>query len=465
MGCGKLPKNNLRWLVLLIFVSLSCNLATEFDDELSFEGSEEDDQTDGSTNRSSGPNPDDGDELQPQITSDQTGPLSAIETKWDLWSSGETLLRGANIWQAVVIPELDGLEFKGDGHVGPPYTQHDFDRLAEFGANYVTVSGPGLFTEDPPFTPDQEVIDYMDHLLNMIAEADLFAIIAFRTGPGRSEYTLCCGGESYFDGYFNDTVWEDESAQEAWVEMWRFTAERYHYNPIVIGYKLMVEPNSEAVFFDVYEPEEFYPEHRGSSYDWNEFFPRIVEGIRSVDPDTPILVNGMGFSAIHWLPYLEPTDSKNIVYVAHQYAPFEQYTHQLPGGQNTYPGNFDLDWDESEDDFNRQWLEELLSSVDDFVDKFQVPVTIDEFGVNRWVPGAAVYMNDLMDLLENRGINYSLWEWQTSWSDFRLDVNDMDFRLGPDPENLSEVENDLYRTITNYWSRNAVRPSNVPWTQ
>ena len=64
------------------------------------------------------------------------------------------------------------------------------------------------------------------------------------TGPGRAEWGLCCFGDDYYDGYFNDTMWTDPAARDAWVEMWRFTAERYRDNPIVAGYKLMVEPNA-----------------------------------------------------------------------------------------------------------------------------------------------------------------------------------------------------------------------------
>ena len=174
-----------------------------------------------------------------ESSQDQPGELLPVEIpdyamgdKFSLWVDGPHL-RGANIWQSIVIPDLDGLEFKGSGPVGPPYFQEDFDHLAELGANYVSISGPGLFTEEPPFQVDAGAVANLDHLLAMIAEADMFATIGFRTGPGRSEYNLCCSGDRYFRGYFNDTVWEDQTAQDAWVEMWRFTAERYEQNPIV----------------------------------------------------------------------------------------------------------------------------------------------------------------------------------------------------------------------------------------
>jgi hypothetical protein len=72
-------------------------------------------------------------------------------------------------------------------------------------------------------------------------------------------------------------------------------------------------------------------------------------------------------------------------------------------------------------------------------------------------------MGDIMALFEERGLNHSLWEWQTSWADFRLEVHDMDFRLGIDPESRTETGSDLFDTITGYWGRNSVRPSNTPW--
>ncbi len=386
---------------------------------------------------------------------------SAAGDKWSLWVDGPHL-RGANIWQAVVIPELDGPEFKGPGPVGPPYTQQDFDRLAALGANYVSISGPGLFTETPPFAVDPGIQAHLDQLLTMIANADMFATIGFRTGPGRSEFTLCCEGDSYFEGYFNDSMWEDRAAQDAWVEMWRYTAQRYKDNPIVVGYKLMVEPNAAGVFLDIYDPTEFYPAHAGTLYDWNQLYPRIVAAIREVDPSTPLLVGGMGWSGVAWLPFLQHIDDPKTVYVVHQYAPQEEYTHQEPGAGHTYPGMLDLDWDGQADRFDRAWLDNLLSPVGTFMARYGAPVAVDEYGVNRWAPGGAEFMNDEMALFEQQGVNYALWEWQTSWAPFAGEVHDMNYLLGPDPDNhTARAPNALLEVIKKYWALNTARPSTM----
>ncbi|HIP96008.1 MAG TPA: hypothetical protein EYH32_02200, partial [Anaerolineae bacterium] len=231
--------------------------------------------------------------------------------KWALWTGG-TQLRGANIYQRRVYPALDGTDFMGPGPVGPPYTQQDFDNLAAMGANYVNISHPGLFTETAPYTLDTGIQDNLDSLLDMIAQADMFAVITFRTGPGRSEFWTFWGEDNISDpqegwfapSYYNNRVWGEQTAQDAWVEMWRYTAQRYKDNPIVVGYDLMCEPNSNEVGdfpagdpLDVWDPEEFYTQYGGTLYDWNQLYPRITTAIREVDPNTPILIGGMAYSA------------------------------------------------------------------------------------------------------------------------------------------------------------------------
>ncbi len=383
------------------------------------------------------------------------------EDKMSLWTN--TQLRGANIWQRIVVPDLDGPEFLGDGYIGPPYTQADFNELAALGANYVNFSHPGLFTERPPYVLDEQVQANLDHMIEMAANADLFVVVTFRTGPGRSDFTFYRDGAGdWFDSdLLIESVWNDPAAQDAWVEMWRYTAERYRDNPVVVGYDLMCEPNANDVALGLYDPQEFYPQYAGSLYDWNQFYPRIVAGIREADGETPILVSGMGWGAVRWLPYLQVVDDPRIVYAAHQYEPQEGYTHQdPPPARNAYPGRFDLDWDGQPDVFDRAWLEGFLSTLSDFQQEQGVPVAVNEFGVIRWVPGAADFMRDEMDIFETFGINYALWVWNPpAWAPWTESVTDFNFRYGPDPDNTTPVDNDLLAVIQEFWSRNTIRPS------
>jgi hypothetical protein len=388
----------------------------------------------------------------------QAGP---VVDKWSLWTDG-TQLRGANIWQHVVVPWVDGDEFLGDGHVGPPFVQEDLDRLAAMGANYVNISGPGLFTEKPPYVLDEAVAAHLDNLLAMVAQADLFAVITARTGPGRSDFTFYWDESADWGdaSLLNDDVWLKQDAQDAWVEMWRYTAERYRDNPVVVGYDLMCEPNGPGRLLEIWNGEDFYPAYAGTLYDWNQLYPRIVQAIRQVDPDTPILISAMGWGSVRWLPFLEPVDDPRTVYMVHQYEPQEDYTHQEPSGQNTYPGEFDLNWDGAPDVFDRAWLDGYLSIIDDFKARYGVPVAVNEYGVERWAPGAADFMRDSMDLFEQRGMNHAFWAWSALWPPYSH-IDGMNYLRGPDPDDHTDLTtSDLIDVIREYWGRNTIRPSN-----
>ncbi|RME87395.1 MAG: hypothetical protein D6770_09430, partial [Anaerolineae bacterium] len=388
-------------------------------------------------------------------------PTTPPADEWSLWVDG-THLRGANIYQRRVFDELDE-GFLGPGPLGPPYTQADFDALAAAGANYVNLSVPGLFTVQPPYEPDPDVVATVDRLLEMAASADLYVVLSARTGPLRSEFSILRDGAGDWFGYeyLIEKVWEDTEAQAAWAAMWRYTAERYRDNPIVIGYDLMVEPNSNDIL-DIWDPDEFYRQYGGTTYDWNTWYPPIVQAIREVDPDTPILVGGMGYSGLEWLPYLQPVDDPRVVYTFHQYEPFV-YTHQEPGEglTNTYPGRFDADWDEEAEDVNRAWLDSFFALGDLYAAQYGVPLAVNECGVMRWEPGAADFMRDQLDLFERRGWNVAVWMWYPDWPPLATPDGDHDFnfRFGPDPANLTPTSNDLFAVYREFWSHNTLRPS------
>lgn len=404
----------------------------------------------------------------PSVESTESAADQRIEmTRWDLWSSGKVMLRGINIHQRLIYEGWDDPEQYGESPVGPPFAQEDLDQLAALGANYVNISHPGLFSEEPPFELNEDSQANLDRLLDMIAQADMFAVISFRTGPGRSEFSFMgvSDDDPFGQSHLNDTVWENQAAQDAWADMWKYTANRYRDNNVVVGYDLMVEPNANAVFFDQYWPPDFYSAYANTLYDWNQFYPHIVAAIREVDPDTPILVGAMSWSQVDWLPYLKPTDDPHTVYTFHQYAPHD-YTHQSPDEQGnlpiTYPGELDLDWDGEVDDLDRDWLIGLLSPVSEFRSTYGVPVAVNEYGVMRFEPGAAEYLSDLMALLEGLGVNHALWAWTPAYLLRYGDMQEFEYRLGPDMENLTEpVSNELLDVIVSNWKQNAIRPSRV----
>ena len=387
--------------------------------------------------------------------------MNSMEYKWQLWRNGPKL-RGANIWQRIRVPSDEN--YLGDEYIGPPYTLEDFTRLAKLGANYVNLSIPGLFTEKPPYGVDENAVAHLDQLLELVAQADLFAVISFRTGPGRSDFTFYRDGAGvwYPADLLIETVWTDQAAQNAWADMWQYAAERYRNHPNVVGYTLMVEPNADEVALDLYDPAEFYPTYANTLYDWNRFYPPLVQAIRQVDPNTPILLSGMGWASVLWLPYLQPIADPHLVFVVDQYAPFV-YTHQSPQENYGYPGQFDLNWDNQPDQFDWNWMASYLERLPTYQQTHPGPQAVNEFGVARWAPQADDFLTDQINYFETQQMNYAVWVWDSSYGPWQTwGSKAMNYLFGPDPNNFSEVPNDLFDVLHNAWSSNTLRPSNYP---
>jgi hypothetical protein len=380
----------------------------------------------------------------------------AVADKFSLWNGGARL-RGANIVQRRVYPELDGPNFMGPGPLGPPYTQDDFNQLAALGANLVDLSHTGLFTVGPPYIVDEEAQANLDRLIAMAAQANLFVVITFRSGPGRSEFDLI--GRDWLPAkYINDAVWSDQAAQDAWASMWQYTANRYKDNATVIGYDLMCEPDVTIVL-NVFDQDEFTLDYGGTTYDWNTLYPRLTTAIRAVDTQTPILVGAESFSNVSWLPHLVPSGDPRTVYTVHFYSPMT-YTHQAAPRNLSYPGMMPVDDGGPQQMVDAAWLSGQLQPARDFAAAHGVPVAVNEFGVQRYQPGAAAYLTDVLAALESSNVNHALWLWSTSWGP-QAEVDDFDLKHGTDPANHAAVPgNALVQAVQTVWARNVLRPSN-----
>ncbi|MBZ0284521.1 MAG: glycoside hydrolase family 5 protein [Anaerolineae bacterium] len=380
--------------------------------------------------------------------------------KMTLWNSGTTQLRGADFFQRIRYEEVDGPDFLGSDYIGPPATQADFDQLAGLGANYVNLSIPGIYHIEPPYNLDVDAQANLDSLLDMVKNANMFAVISFRTGPGRSDFTF------YPDvlppensDLLIETVWTEQAAQDAWVAMWRHTAERYEGNPVVAGYDLMVEPNSSGLL-EIYDPVEFANLYGGSLYDWKQLEPRLIDAVRDFDDDTPILLSNNGWNGLYWLSDTYISADPRVVYTAHNYEPFTYSNQWYDSPMLTYPGTFDADGDGNSEVVNKAWQENWYAdTLDVFLQAHDVPVAINELGVTRWSPGAATYLADQISIIESSGLNHAIWMFHSNWQPFKDGDNAFDFLLGPNPSNTYNVSSSaLLTVIKQNWAKNTIRP-------
>jgi aryl-phospho-beta-D-glucosidase BglC (GH1 family) len=355
--------------------------------------------------------------------------------KWELWNRG-TQLRGAVIHYCRYAENDICLEF---------LTKQDLDDLRSHGANLIHASIPGIYTQNPPFEVNPEALNYLDNLVSWANATGLYIVIGFRTGPGRNEAAI------HNDSTANYEVWKDQDTQQAWIEMWQYTARRYADNPAVIGYNLMIEPHVNRLADPNRELsiEEVHALMMGTLMDWNAFAREITLGIRSVDPKTPIIVSSLDWGDPSWFTVLEPTGDPFTIYTVHLYNPL-QYTHQLRKEiEYSYPSS--LDYYGYEIYLDSTWLMQELHPATQFAKENQVPIFVGEFGVMRWVPNGAGYLRDITNNFELLGWNYTYYVWrfdEDNWDGFNLEH-------GPDPNiEINVQDNPIIKVFIEKWKTN-----------
>lgn len=374
-------------------------------------------------------------------------------SEWGLWSGDEAELRGAILHQRRVYESLDAGDSYGDTSFGPPVVAEDLTRLKAAGANYVHISHPGLYRERAPFALDRGAQSNLDQIIAHADAAGLKVVIAVRSGPGRSEWSLerSRPPRKVPRALINRRIWRNAPAREAWAAMWRYMAARYADASAVVGYEVMVAPDPETAY-----PGGTPPALAARSPEaieaWRSVHQASVREIRAVDDETPILVSGPGGGRIDWMGLIEPLDGEGIVYSAQADEP-ARFTSQAPRAGPAYPARYDADGDGDRELVDDSWLAALVTRLTRESDRLGAPVTVSRYGMPRWAPGGGRYLRDLQTEFERAGLNTALWEWRPAWPATRR-LDRFDIFNGPDPDNHAPVSNEVADAVAQHWARN-----------
>lgn len=405
-------------------------------------------------------------EVSQELPRDAQPCPSVVGSKWDLWRAG-TCLRGVNTWQKTA----EGAD--GQAAVTYTYTSDDFKELTTFKANYVNLSFPGIYSVKPKggkYVLEPKVLVELTQLIDRLDRANLFVVVSFRTGPGRSESVF--GGEEGEEVVAD--VWkpEAEAARRGWVEMWLKASEALRDKGNVVGYDLMVEP--------VGDKEKVGGDSEGATVEnekryalWYGLAGEVARAIRDAGDMTPVLVGGANASPACALECLPTLALPNVVYTVHQYEPFI-YTHQMVRREdheqeqrseyncedlsNVSPKPRRVDRPRN----TKARLEKIYALVNGYRQSHGgAPVAVNEFGVFRWAPKAPEHLRDEMTLLERLGANHALWLWEPG-PETCVGYDEFNFRHGTDFSTHKDTSrNELYDAIKANWRLNTIFPRNV----
>ena len=327
----------------------------------------------------------------------------------------------------------------------------DLHELASWGANVIRwqVSAPREAQLD--INKMKEIFE--QHLKNLDAHIPqlrrdgLQVIFDFHGVPGgRVKASAIAGtagtiaGEAANADGNNFTMFFDKKYLDAFVDLWRMVARHYKDEPIVVAYDLYNEP----------------VQINKVKYDYLYCQYEAAKAIREIDSEKLIVIAANQWSSAGAFNYLKPLPLKNIIYQGHMYEP-GSYTHQGVGGDNMkrilegslklkgYPGWFDNFY------YDKNELRKILKPIRDFQLKYGARIYMGEFSAIRFAPGAAQYIQDLIEIFEEYG-----WDW--SYHAFREWYNwSVEYDEDPHSKEPAKQDTERKKILLKYFSKN-VKP-------
>ena len=235
------------------------------------------------------------------------------------------------------------------------------------------------------------------------------------------------------DGVFDDRLWQDRTYWDQSAAFWRDLATVLKDHPAIAAYNLINEPAPEkqgslAEHADPDTMRAWYANQRGTARDLPAFYTHVIDAIREVDRDTPVMVDAGWFAAAdafaYW-PY--PLDDRRVLYSVHMYEPYAATSAPNLKRQPPYdyPGLVPFGGSLGRWDATR--VAAYLRQAFDWSAMHSVPtnrMVVGELGCVRQMPWCAQYLEDVLgtiDRLESHWAFYS----------FREDTWDaMDYELG-----------------------------------
>ncbi len=242
------------------------------------------------------------------------------------------------------------------------YTPEDFKFLKENGFNLIRLGLIWDGAEPEPGLYDEDYFKKIDAVIEMAASADIPVFLDMhqdlygtvfedgapawatltddcehiRTDLWSESYLLSPAVQHAFDNFWNNSAAPDGTGlRDHYVNLWKYIAERYASNPYVIGYDLMNEPfpGSKGAEIAGIIGEVAGPDGMAALEDEEKiaeliskiapitakfetgtlvpFYSEVAEAIRSVDPDTIIMLESNYFANAAIPTALSPAVAKD----------------------------------------------------------------------------------------------------------------------------------------------------------
>lgn len=269
-------------------------------------------------------------------------------------------------------------------------------------------------------------------------------------------------------------LWNDKAYWQQSAAFWSELAARLKDHPAVCAYNILNEPTPEmetglAEHGDVARYEAWYRKHRGTAHDLPAFYETVIAAIRQVDSQTPIMLDAGWYAQPNAFVYWPSARDDKVLYAFHMYEPYPFTNHQNFRREEpyVYPGR--IPHAKKKVNWNKRQMERHLSPFFAWVGAREIPinrVVCGEFGCYRRNPGAAAYLADVLDILNEHDLHWAFYSFrEDGWDgyDYELGTEGMGpaywqaKEAGRNPP-LVRRDNPLFDVIKSQFSPRDSRP-------
>lgn len=256
-------------------------------------------------------------------------------------------------------------------------------------------------------------LEKLKDVLNLCAEENLPVVLTMLSLPGSR-------WKQNNDGKDDLRIWSHSDFQRQAAEFWKDLAQELKDHQAIIGYNILNEPHPERLY-NTHDSSVFNVKQETVQIQLHNLYEAIITSIRSVDSQTPIVLDSSGYADPGTFTSLKPHKDPYLLYSFHMYEPYSYTNKTENAGRYSYPGSVE----------NKMWdtkaLEKYMEPVFEFQNKHKIcanQILVGEFGAHRTSPGIDTYFKDLTHI-------FNKYKWHFAVYAFREDTWDgMDYELG-----------------------------------
>lgn len=293
----------------------------------------------------------------------------------------------------------------------------------------------------------QKDLKYLQEVLDDANKAGLKVVLTMLSLPGSrwAQHNIVEGKRTQqFD------LWRDFKFHKQAASFWRDLAATLKNHPAIVGYNILNEPCPEratsARLRDWYtmDYQKWHEKVKGTPTDINLFYRTVIQAIREVDKNTPIILDSGFYANPYAFQILNPKeiDESRVLYSFHSYEP-SHFTSNSTKGKYLYPGRIPTGELDAQDDsdadppfapvehWDRKKFDSYFKVVNDWCYSNKIPgnrILVGEFGADRTADNVVEFFKDSIDFF-----NSQKWHW--CFYSYREDDGfpKMDYELGTGP--------------------------------